>query len=182
VQVDVRVISATNRPLNALRSEHMREDLYFRIATVVIEVPPLRERPEDVLVLAQHFAARLSDQYGRQIVLNRGALELLLKYTFPGNVRELHNLLESATALSQEHPQLITEKDLKPLLSQALAHPMPSAVAEQPLAIEDLERIAVERALRLCDGNRTRAARLLGISRDTLYRRLKEGLKEKHGA
>ncbi|MFB3916612.1 MAG: sigma-54-dependent transcriptional regulator [Terriglobales bacterium] len=175
VQVDVRVISATNRPLNSLRSEFLREDLYFRIATVVIEIPPLRERPEDVLVLAQHFAARLSDQYGRQIVLNRGALELLLKYPFPGNVRELENLLESATALSRDNPQLITEKDLKPLLTHALAHPVPSAVAEQPLAIEDLERIAVERALRLCDGNRTRAARLLGISRDTLYRRLKEG-------
>ncbi len=173
VHVDVRIIAATNRPLNQLRSEFLREDLYFRVATVVIDVPPLRERAEDVLVLVQHFAARLSEQYHRQIVLSRGGLELLLKYPFPGNVRELENLMESATALSTDNPQMITEKDLKPLLRDALAHPSPTSIGP-PLAIEDLERMAVERALRVCDGNRTRAARLLGISRDTLYRRLKE--------
>jgi DNA-binding NtrC family response regulator len=172
VHVDVRIIAATNRPLQALRAEYLREDLYFRVATVVLEIPPLRERPEDVLVLAQHFAARLSEQYGREIVLSRTAIELLLKYPFPGNVRELQSLLESVTALSRDNPQMITDKDLKPLLRDALAHPLGSNAT--PLAIEDLERMAVDRALRVCDGNRTRAARLLGISRDTLYRRLKE--------
>ncbi|MFB3815905.1 MAG: sigma-54-dependent transcriptional regulator [Terriglobales bacterium] len=173
VHVDVRIIAATNRPLATLRSETLREDLYFRIATVVLEVPPLRDRPEDILVLSQHFAARLSEQYGRQIVLSRSAIELLLKYPFPGNVREMENLLESVTALSHDTPQMITDKDLKPLLRDHLAHP-PAGSTSAPLAIEDLERMAVERALRVCDGNRTRAARLLGISRDTLYRRLKE--------
>jgi DNA-binding NtrC family response regulator len=172
VHVDVRIIAATNRPLQALRAEYLREDLYFRVATVVLEIPPLRERPEDVLVLAQHFAARLSEQYGREIVLSRTAIELLLKYPFPGNVRELQSLLESVTALSRDNPQVITEKDLKPLLRDALAHSLSGSAT--PLAIEDLERMAVDRALRVCDGNRTRAARLLGISRDTLYRRLKE--------
>jgi DNA-binding NtrC family response regulator len=179
-QVDVRIVAATNRSLAALRAEHLREDLYFRVATVVIEVPPLRGRREDILVLAQHFAARLADRYGRHITLSRAAIELLLNYTFPGNVRELENVLESATAISQADPQTITDKDLKPLLTQGAAS-QPSRYEEQPLALEDMERIAIERSLRLCQGNRTRAAALLGISRDTLYRKMRD-LKIRNGA
>ncbi len=172
VKVNVRVISATNRPLASLRSEQLREDLYFRIATVLIEVPPLRARREDVLVLAQYFTRRLNARYDRQITLSRSAMELLLNAGFPGNVRELENVLESATAVSLDDPQTITDKDLKPLLRNIEAKP--TSVGEQPLAMEDLERFAIERALRLCNGNRTRAAEMLGISRDTLYRKLRE--------
>jgi DNA-binding NtrC family response regulator len=174
VHVDVRIIAATNRSLNTLRSEYLREDLYFRIATVVIDLPPLRERQEDVLVLAQHFTANLSDRYGREIVLSRSAIELLLRYAFPGNVRELESLLEGTAALSRDNPQTITDRDLKPKLRDSSEQSFSAGISAQPLAIEDLERLAVERALRVCEGNRTRAARLLGISRDTLYRRLKE--------
>jgi transcriptional regulator with GAF, ATPase, and Fis domain len=87
--VDVRVVAATNRTLAELRSTLLREDLYFRIATIIMEVPPLRARPEDILVLAQHFAGRVSRRYGRQISLSRPAIELLLGYSFPGNVRPL---------------------------------------------------------------------------------------------
>jgi two-component system response regulator PilR (NtrC family) len=110
VHVDVRVVSATNRPLNELRSALLREDLYFRIATVGVQVPPLRARQEDILVLTQHFAARLSCRYGREISLSRSALELLLRYPFPGNVRELESLIESASAVSADNPQSITTK------------------------------------------------------------------------
>ncbi len=175
VKVNVRVISATNRPLQALRAEHLREDLYFRIATVPLEVPPLRARREDVLVLAQYFIQRLASRYDRQITLSRSAMELLLNSQFPGNVRELENVLESVAATSLEDPQVVNDKELKPLLS--ISEPKPSSL-EQPLAMDELEHLAIERALRVCNGNRTRAAALLGISRDTLYRTMREARTE----
>ena len=173
VQVDVRVISASNRPLPELRAEYLREDLYFRIATVVVELPPLRARLEDVLVLAQHFTGRLARRYSREITLSRSALELLLQHPYPGNVRELENVLESVTALSQDDPQTITDKDLRPLLHERSSPPV-SALSEQPLSMERLEHFAIQQALRLCQGNRTQAASMLGISRDTLYRKLRQ--------
>ena len=172
VPVDVRVIAATNCPAASLRGQALREDLYFRLATVIIEIPPLRARREDILVLAQTFAARLADRYGRHITLSRSAAELLLNYAFPGNVRELENMLESVAALSQEDPQVIGEKDVRPLLTARGVNS--TDVLGEPLALDDMERVAIERALRLCQGNRTRAAALLGISRDTLYRKLRD--------
>lgn len=173
--VDVRIIAATNRSNAELRHEQLRQDFYFRIATVVIEIPPLRSRPEDILVLAQHALQRLAERYERQITLHRSAVELLLDYSFPGNVRELENLLESLAALSRDDPQTITDKDLRPLLDPAGIGDAPSARGvEQTVAIEPLERMAIDRALRLADGNRSKAATLLGISRDTLYRKLRE--------
>lgn len=174
-KVDVRVLSASNRPLSELRAGGLREDLYFRVATVVVELPPLRARQEDILVLSQHFADRLSRKSGRAVRLSRGALELLLAYPFPGNVRELANLLESATAVSVDDPQTITEKDLKPLLRGVPASPALEGLGEQPLSMDRLEHVAIQQALRICQGNRTKAASLLGISRDTLYRKLRQG-------
>jgi len=173
VRVDVRVVAATNRTLSELRSTLLREDLYFRIATILLEVPPLRARPEDTLVLAQHFASRLSRRYGREISLSRPALELLLRYGFPGNVRELENLVESAAAVSEDNPQTITDKDLKPLLGAgAPAAAIPAAMNES-LSMEQMEKLTIQQALRVSEGNRTKAASLLGISRDTLYRKLR---------
>jgi DNA-binding NtrC family response regulator len=172
VQVDVRVVAATNRPLAALRSEYLREDLYFRVATVIVEVPPLRSRAEDVLVLAEHFLGVLAPRYGRSVTITRAAMDLLLAYPFPGNVRELENILESAIAVSLENPQIIGEKDLKPLL-QPSALTAAASLSEQPLSLERMELFAIQQAMRLCQGNRTRAAALLGISRDTLYRKLR---------
>ena len=169
-RVDARVIAATNRPLNTLRSELLREDVYFRLATVIIEIPPLRARREDILVLSQWFVARLADKYGRHITISRSALECLLVHPFPGNVRELENLLESICAVSADDPQMISDKDVRMVLAQAA----PAVRTEVPLALDEMERVAIERAVRLCSGNRTRAAMLLGISRDTLYRKLRE--------
>ncbi len=170
--VDVRVVAATNKPIAALRGEHMREDLYFRLATVVLEIPPLRSRREDVLVLAQWFCSRLAERYGRHITLNPAAIEVLLGYGFPGNVRELENILESAAAVSKEDPQVVTDRDIRPLLHTN--GPGQAGWIEHPMTLEEMEKIAIERALRLCQGNRTRAAALLGISRDTLYRKLRD--------
>ena len=172
VQVDVRIIAATNRSLNELRSTLLREDLYFRIATIVMEMPPLRTRPEDVLVLAQHFAGRLSRRYGREISLSRAALELLLGYSFsqcagtgkPG---------ESAGAVSADDPQIVTDKDLKPLLGAGVTSTAASTMNES-FSMEQMERLTIQQALRVSAGNRTKAASLLGISRDTLYRKLRQ--------
>jgi len=179
VQVNVRVVSASNRPLSALRSEQLREDLYFRIATVVIELPPLRARREDILALAQHFLSQLARRYGRQPKLSRAALDLLVNYPFPGNVRELQNILEGATALCVDDSQTISDKELKPLLNESADFVAPVVTGEQPLSMARLERFAIQHALSVCQGNRTKAAVLLGISRDTLYRKLREPKKEK---
>jgi len=174
VHVDVRILAASNRPLPSLREEQLRQDFYFRIATVVLEIPPLRARPEDVLVLAQHFVGRLSRRSGRQIELAHSAADLLVAYPFPGNVRELENILESATAISRDDPQVITDRDLRPLLGDAASFPLTDGVPRESLSLERLEEIAIQQALHVCDGNRTRAAALLGISRDTLYRKLRQ--------
>lgn len=174
VHIDVRIIAASNRPLADLRVEQLRQDFYFRIATVVLELPPLRARPEDVLVLAQHFVGRLSRRSGRQITLAHSAADLLVGYPFPGNVRELDNVLESATAVSRDDPQTITDRDLKPLLADVGSLPLPGRVPRESLSLERLEDIAIQQALHVCNGNRTRAAALLGISRDTLYRKLRQ--------
>jgi transcriptional regulator with PAS, ATPase and Fis domain len=174
VQVDVRLVSASNRPLAGLRAERLREDFYFRIATVVIEIPPLRARLEDVFALVQHFVGRLARQTGRQITVSRPALEVLLNHPYAGNIRELENVLLSATAVSLDDPQTITEKDLRPLLKDSGAPPLQALSGDQPLSMERLEQVAIQQALRLCEGNRTKAASLLGISRDTLYRKLRQ--------
>jgi len=174
VPVDVRLISATNRNLSELRSGLLREDLYFRIATVILQVPPLRARPEDVLVLAQNFAGRLSRRYGRDIALVRPALELLLSYSFPGNVRELESILESCAAVSADNPQTITDKDIRTLLGDDVRPANVAPAMEQAVSIEKMERLTIQQALRLSEGNRSKAASLLGISRDTLYRKLRQ--------
>jgi transcriptional regulator with PAS, ATPase and Fis domain len=174
VPVDVRIVAATNRSLSELRSTLLREDLYFRIATIVVEVPPLRNRPEDILVLSQHFAARLSRRYGREISLTRPAIELLLAYAFPGNVRELENLVESVAAVSADNPQLVTEKDFKPMLVSGVPSLASQANLGDSFSMEQMERLTIQQALRVSAGNRTKAAGLLGISRDTLYRKLRQ--------
>jgi DNA-binding NtrC family response regulator len=171
-RVDVRVISATNRPVARLREESLRDDLYFRIGAVVIEIPPLRARREDILVLTQHFLARMCKRDRRNLTISRSGLELLLTYSFPGNVRELENMLEAAAALSQGDPHTITERDLKPLLADRCDGLGVSS--DEPRSIEEVERLAVQRALRVSQGNRTKAASILGISRDTLYRKLRQ--------
>ena len=172
-QVNVRLISASNRTLSELLSEQLRQDFYYRIATVVVELPPLRARREDILVLAQHFVSRLSRHSERQVSLSRPGLDLLLAYSFPGNVRELEGLLESAAAVSLDDPQVITERDLRPLLRGDEGRAA-SLSGDQPLSMERLEQVAIQQALRISNGNRTKAAAMLGISRDTLYRKLRQ--------
>lgn len=173
-QVDVRVLSASHLPVEELAAGGLREDLFFRISTLVIELPPLRQRREDIFLLIDFFLRRFGQQYGRRITLDRGALERLLLHSFPGNVRELAHVLESAVAMSTDDPQRITERDMQLLVpARGTTPPLPAAVASE-CSLETLEKFAIRQALRISGGNKSRAAELLGLSRGSLYRKLKE--------
>ena len=163
--VDVRLVAATNRDL-ARESESggFRQDLFFRLAVVVVNIPPLRERPGDVALLARHFAVRLAGRHGVPVpALTDEALAALAGHAWPGNVRELRNVLERAVVVRGGEP--IRAADL------ALAGATPSTPS---LDREHREREALLAALRRTGGRRDEAARLLGISVRTLYYRLKQ--------
>jgi transcriptional regulator with PAS, ATPase and Fis domain len=173
-QVDVRLVSATNRPLAELLSGAMRDDLYYRVSTIVIQVPPLRERTEDICLLVEHFLKKFGQHYGRKLSLHPAALKRLASYEFPGNVRELAHVLESAVAVSTEDPQGITESDLAPMLRGSGKPAAVGTVVASDLSLESMEKFAIRQALRLAGNNKSRAAELLGISRGSLYRKLRD--------
>jgi PAS domain S-box-containing protein len=170
VRVDVRVVAATNKSLAALvRAGTFREDLYYRIHVVHLEIPPLRERREDIPLLVEHFVEQLNHLHGRELDgLSPEAAALLLEYDFPGNVRELRNALEHAFALCRGG--LIGPEHLPPALRRP-GPPAPGAALVGP-RLADAERQLVAEALRRHDGHRGRAARELGLDPSTLYRKL----------
>jgi Nif-specific regulatory protein len=173
-KVDVRVISATNRDLEAMvAEERFREDLYYRLNVVRIHMPPLRERKEDIPLLVDHFLSRAAEAGSTERKkLDISALQLLLRYDWPGNVRELENeLLKLAVLTSRE---VITQQDLasEPELFDKLTR-IDSRAPEFP-RLSDMERRQIEKALAAAGGNRAKAAQMLGISRATIYRKLRE--------
>jgi len=170
VSLDVRVIAASNQPIEDLKKKYLREDLFFRLAVIVIELPPLRDRKSDIPLLIENFINTFNKKYSKNIEgLSEGAFNHLYSYDFPGNIRELENLIEGIIAVSSPDKETITYKDLKAhLLWQE-----PKTSEHQILALDKLEKFALEEALRESKGNKSRAAELLGISRDTLYRKLK---------
>jgi DNA-binding NtrC family response regulator len=176
ITVDVRVIAATHRDLKkAVAEGRFREDLYYRLNVVPIEVPPLRERPDDIRVLAEHYVSWFCHDLGRNPArLHPQALAALTAYAWPGNVRELKNTIERIVLLEAEDEirleHLPTEMH-HPSATASGGDPFPSG-AVRPLA--EIEKLAIEHALRVCDGNKTRAAQQLGISRQTLRTKLKE--------
>ena len=177
VRVDVRVVAATNRDLRqALARGSFREDLYFRLNVFHIELPPLREHREDIPVLANYFRERMSREAGRRVErFSDRAQFYLMRYGYPGNVRELENAIERAVALA-EHGE-ITHLDLPPsfrettvpLIGRGEAFPY-----SESLSLAQLEAEHIRRVLRYYAGNTTRAARSLGISRSTLWRKMRE--------
>ncbi len=174
LRVDVRVVSASNRPLPELAGGALREDVFYRISTIVIELPPLRARREDLYLLIEHFLERLCHQYDRRVSLERSALDRLLGYSFPGNVRELAHILESVVAVSTDNPQAIIERELSPLLrGQSAATALPTSVVAD-CSLETLEKFAIRQAMRIAGYNKSRAAELLGLSRGALYNKLRE--------
>ena len=167
IEVDVRLVAATNRDLAAgIESGAFREDLYHRLAVFPVRLPPLRERPGDVLPLAGHLLGRIGRELGRaDLKLEAGAAAALRAHGWPGNVRELSNALERA-AIVADGPQ-IGAADL------ALAPQAPPGPAELTGTLEDLEREAIRQALAATGGHRKRAAERLGIGLRTLYDKLK---------
>jgi DNA-binding NtrC family response regulator len=174
IPVDVRVIAATNADLRkAIQSGALREDLYYRLNVVRIAVPPLRDRREDVPLLAEHFIRRASRQLRKDIAgISPAALELLQAYSWPGNVRELQNLIERSVALVEA--PLIDVRDLPPDLLLGAALPRADAPAGVPLreARERFEREVILRVLDRVRWNQSEAARLLGLHRNSLKARL----------
>jgi DNA-binding NtrC family response regulator len=171
IPFDTRVIAASNRSIEELKNTYLREDLFFRLAVVVIELPPLRERREDIPLLIEYFIKRLNQKYSRNIKgVSEGVLTSIYQYDFPGNIRELENLLEGIIAVSPPDKEIIVEKDLK---AHLLWHEK-KASEHMLLSLEKLEKFALEQALRESQGNKSKAAEILGISRDTLYRKLKQ--------
>jgi len=172
VAFDARIVTATNRDLeHEVRSKRFREDLYYRIAVVEVHVPTLRERAQDIPLLAQHFVRRFAERFGKQVVgLSPPALQRLLSYSWPGNVRELENSMERAVALTRfDH---ITLEDL-PERVRAQEADQPQALPEpqqEMISLAELERRYVHQVFTRVGGNKSRAARILGVDRRTLYR------------
>jgi two-component system response regulator AtoC len=180
ITVDVRVVAATHRDLKKMVADgQFREDLYFRLNVVPVQVPPLRERTADIAVLAEYFVQRFCRELGRPAVtLHPAALATMKAYAWPGNVRELKNVIERVVLLEAddeilpEHlPAEMTRGGAGAAGAAAGAEPFPAGQV-RPLA--EIEKMAIEHALRECDGNKTRAATLLGMSRQTLRTKLKE--------
>jgi two-component system response regulator HydG len=175
VTVHARVITATNRDLETeVEDKRFREDLYYRINVVPIPVPPLRDRGNDVLLLAQFFLEASATRMNKAVVgISPPAAALLLQYDWPGNVRELENCMERAVALCRLTE--ITIDDLPPTVAEQTTSTM--AVTTSPLeliTIDEMTRRYVRHVLKATDGNKTKAARYLGIDRRSLYRRIGE--------
>lgn len=178
-KVDVRIIAATNKDLAELvRKKLFREDLYYRLKVVTLALPPLRERPEDIPLLAHHFVQRYCDENGKpRTTLSADALELLRSYAWPGNVRELEHTIERAVALA-DHAVLTAEDfslevtNEKIVEPSPLAHESPSVFADAP-TLEELKKRYILHVLDATQRNLARTARVLAVDRRSLYRTLR---------
>jgi transcriptional regulator with PAS, ATPase and Fis domain len=168
-QVDVRVLAATNIDINReVKEGHFREDLLYRLNTVEIRLPPLRERLDDVPRLASHFLSGAAVRYGKKLSgFTPEALQALLQHPWPGNVRELEHAVERAVLLAGGDRAIgVTDLLLRPAAG-------PSSRIEE-MTLDEAERILIRRALERFEGNVSRAADALGLSRSALYRRLQQ--------
>ncbi|MCZ7583151.1 MAG: sigma-54 dependent transcriptional regulator [Deltaproteobacteria bacterium] len=168
VAVDVRIIAATNRDVAGMMEKgYFRNDLFYRLSTIQIDVPPLRERPADIPVLADHFLARLNDRFGLKRRFSAETMNALCTYAWPGNVRELLHVIERVVILS-------TNDVIEPNQLPGDVREKKVSADGRPLTLEQVECEHIRHVLEMTSGNRGRAASLLGISERTLYRRLKE--------
>jgi DNA-binding NtrC family response regulator len=167
-RVEVRVISATNADLNEeVAAGRFRQDLLFRLNTIEIRVPPLRDREEDILLLAMHFLRQHAQHYRKSLSgFETAAIQVLLDYPWPGNVRELDHVVERAV--------LMTQGDLVRAADLGLRTGREGASRLEDLSLEEVERLLIQKALARYDGNVSRAAEALGLSRSALYRRLQK--------
>jgi len=180
--VDVRLVCATSHDLEAaVREKKFREDLYYRVSVLPIPLPPLRERKDDIPLLARHFLKTFAARFRRSVQeISPAAMNVLTGYAWPGNVRELQNVIERAVILcdaTRIEPAHLPQGIGGPPAAEA-RHAAPAGGADLPLAekVAHLERACVEKALRDARGRKSEAARLLHISRPTLDKKIKEFL------
>jgi two-component system, NtrC family, response regulator HydG len=178
LSVDVRILAATNRRLeDEVKAGKFREDLFYRLNVVTLAIPPLRERQDDIPLLAQHFLGKYAQKNRKTVKgISPLAMDMLLKYAWPGNVRELENTIERAVILLPD--DYITEKELPSNLTQAYGGKPDRAVPSGPVAanrpLEEIEREAILATLEASGGNKSETARRLGINRKTLHNKLKD--------
>ena len=167
IPVDLHLVTATHRDLEEMvEQDQFRRDLYYRLRVVVVNIPPLRDRRMDIPLLARHFLELYGERFDRPgLMLSRDALAALMSHPFVGNVRELENAIQAAVALAPE--ETITEQDLR-LGTEGTEQPL----SEKLTSLSEIERRHIESVLRSVEGNRQAAARILGIDRTTLYRKL----------
>lgn len=173
-KVNVRVLAATSRDIYRMKEEgKFREDLFYRLNVVTISLPSLRERPDDIPLLVEHFLREISEQKRtppKKVDMN--VMRRLVAYRWPGNVRELRNTLESMMVLSEG--EMLTEADLPDRIMGGATGEAPSKELPTGITMEELEKLAITKALEQCGGKRTRAAETLGISVRTLQRKLRQ--------
>ena len=174
-KVDTRVISACNRDIeNLVQEKRFRQDLYYRLNVIRIDLPPLRERAEDIPILVEHFMRKFAQQTKREVRgIDPDALAALMNHRWPGNVRELEHTIERAVLLGKE--TTLSTRDLPPQLRvrQDSALPLAEAISKG-YTLRDLEREYIARVIENTSGNKTAAAKILGLDRTTLYRKLEE--------
>src|SRR5467141_2708347 len=175
LKADFRLIAATNRPIaQALAENRLRSDLYYRLNTFQIEVPPLRERKQDIPPLVTFFVKQFAQQLGKsEPEISPEAFQKLLDYSWPGNVRELQNTMEYAVVLAHQNMVGVKELPGELQLPAALQQTERSVVPPAVQSLDDMERVTILQALAHCHGNKKKAAELLGIQRPTLYNKLK---------
>jgi len=173
IAVDVRIVAATNRDLRqAITRGHFREDLFYRLATFTVEIPPLRERREDVRLLVEHFTERFNARFSLSKRFSPEAMDALARHAWPGNVRELLHVVEQAVVLCDS--ELIGFADLPASIRGAAAEPLGDAGIGEMLTLREVERRHIFSVLAKVGGNRAEAARILGTSERTCYRLLEK--------
>jgi DNA-binding NtrC family response regulator len=175
IKIDIRVITATNRDLEeAIKAGEFREDLYYRINVIPIHIPPLRERREDIPLLAEYFLKNFNADYKKNIeLISMEVIDIFMEYDWPGNIRELKNVIERAVAIAEPdvdtlmphhlRPQLICSKKEKDLLE-----------IQDGLSLAEFEKYYIYNTLKKVNWNKSKAAQILGINRQTLYNKMKE--------
>jgi len=177
IKVDIRILTATNRVLkDEVKKGTFREDLFYRLNVVPINLPPLRDRKEDVPLLIEHFLKIYNEKNGRNLQgFHPRALDALMRYFWPGNIRELENVVERSVILTRD--DYVMFQDLPEQIRSAVGDPLPEHVRDgitAGMTIKEMERELIIKTLEDNEGNRTRSARILGITRRTLQHKLKE--------
>jgi two-component system response regulator HydG len=169
--VDVRIIAATNRDLEKeVHAGRFRQDLYYRLNVITIDIPPLRERAEDIPLLAAYFLNKYSEMNNKAMTGFSADVQTVLNtYSWPGNVRELENVIERAVSLCQT--QYVTVPDLPLRLTQS-SQPDPHLMIPMGISLDEIEQLVLEKTLLMTKGDKKAAARLLGISLSSLYNKL----------